>query len=234
MSARITAFSLLVFACAAAGAAEPADIQSAGCVAPGVEAGCLVVNGFKDKKLYNILVQNNPPKVGDAISFKGKVHSGVTTCQQGTPVDVSTWKLLKMHCPVAKPAADAASSDAAAAPDAATSKAAAASKGATIVKDSVKAWINRMPGSEPKLIVTGEVQVTSTGWKVSLMRVEPQGINPAAILLKLEAVPPSGAAGQVMLKIPVRYEESPPHGNYTDATIVNGEESVSVKVTQAS
>ncbi len=74
-------------------------VKTSGCVKPGVEAGCLVLKGFKDKKLYNLIfVAGKKPEVGIAISFEGHRHEGPTVCMQGTPVDVSSWTRLKTRC----------------------------------------------------------------------------------------------------------------------------------------
>ena len=88
--------------------AEPSEskdaaksIKSSGCVETGAEAGCLVLKGLKDKKEYNLFfASGKKPSVGTAISFTGKIHAGPTTCMQGTPVDVTKWVQLRMHCPV--------------------------------------------------------------------------------------------------------------------------------------
>jgi hypothetical protein len=75
-------------------------IKGAGCVEAGVEAGCLVVNNAGDKKTYNLLFgSGKKPTVGMAITFQGSVHSGPTTCMQGTPVNVTKWTQTKMMCP---------------------------------------------------------------------------------------------------------------------------------------
>jgi hypothetical protein len=77
-------------------------IQDAGCVSAGVEAGCLILESFENKKLYNLFFPDGKkPAVGNAISFEGVAHDGPTTCMQGTPVDVTKWTLLKRLCPKA-------------------------------------------------------------------------------------------------------------------------------------
>jgi hypothetical protein len=45
------------------------------------------------------------------------------------------------------------------------------------------------------------------GYKVELSRHEPQGVNPADLLLDLEVTEPSGAVPDVLTDVPVRYEE---------------------------
>lgn len=73
-------------------------ITGSGCVEAGVEAGCLVLKDQKTGTLYNLLFKSNPPAINTAIRFTGTSHEGPTTCQQGTPVDVSKFTVLKMQC----------------------------------------------------------------------------------------------------------------------------------------
>lgn len=99
-----------------------------------------------------------------------------------------------------------------------------------LLKDTFKAWINKMPGSKPTLFVIGEVEVPTTGWNVTMVRQEPQGINPKILLLVVHAVPPKGGAAQVIQQIPVRYEEAPPQLEYSQVTVSLESESVTVEV----
>jgi hypothetical protein len=89
------------------------------------------------------------------------------------------------------------------------------------LKDKFKAWQDEMPGSARKLIVTGEVQCPTTGWKVVLSEARPQGINPAILILDIEATKPTGPAGDVITIVPVRFETA--HGAaYKEVTIRGG------------
>ncbi len=75
-------------------------LKASGCVKPGVEAGCLILVGLKDKKTYNLFFSSGKkPAVGTAISFQGRKHDGPTICMEGTPVRVTSWTPLKMKCP---------------------------------------------------------------------------------------------------------------------------------------
>lgn len=94
----------------------------------------------------------------------------------------------------------------------------------TILQDTFKAWIDRMPGGGPTLIVIGQIEVPTSGWHVGLARRSPQGINPNILILDVTAQPPHGMASQVITRIPVRYEERPPEREYKQVTIANGEE----------
>jgi hypothetical protein len=79
---------------------DDTTIKSAGCVRAGVEAGCLVLKGFKDKKNYSLHFPDKKPDADTAIAFEG-TDGGVDTCNQGTVVKVTKWTPLKTHCPKA-------------------------------------------------------------------------------------------------------------------------------------
>jgi hypothetical protein len=99
-----------------------------------------------------------------------------------------------------------------------------------LVKQSFHAWIDDMPGAKPKLIVTGELQVPTTGWKAETKRQVPQGINPKDLLLRVDAKAPSGPAGQIVMNLPLRYEEPASPGQFTQVTVLYEKESVTVDV----
>jgi hypothetical protein len=100
----------------------------------------------------------------------------------------------------------------------------------TLLKNTFKAWIDRMPGSRPKLIVVGDVQVPTSGWHVWLSKHVPQGINPNILILDVNATKPSGIVLEVVTTIPLRYEESPPQHEYTQVTVLDGKDEVTVGV----
>jgi hypothetical protein len=71
-----------------------------------------------------------------------------------------------------------------------------------------KATHNFMPGTpSPTLHVTGKYTFPTDGYSVRLERAEPQGINPAVLLLKRVVRPPSGTAAQVVSEEVVDYSE---------------------------
>jgi hypothetical protein len=77
-------------------------ISASGCVTAGVEAGCLVVQDAKTKKLYNLyFAGGDKPELGTAIRFVGASHNGPTTCMQGEAIEVKSWKLVKKTCSTA-------------------------------------------------------------------------------------------------------------------------------------
>jgi len=58
-----------------------------------------------------------------------------------------------------------------------------------------------------KLTVRGECTFPTPGFKVSLKVKEPQGINPAILLLEKTVVAPTGIEPQHVTTIPVCFEE---------------------------
>jgi hypothetical protein len=99
------------------------------------------------------------------------------------------------------------------------------------LNESFKASINKSPSlSAPTLVVNGDVQVPSSGWTVSLLRKEPQGFNPAILLLELRAEQPYRVIDQIMQRVPVRYEETPPKEDYKQVTIFEGQDSMTIDV----
>ena len=88
----------------------------------------------------------------------------------------------------------------------------------TVLDSTFKAWIDKMPGSSPKLIVIGKVEAPTLGWKISLGKANP-GINPTIIILDITAIPPRGTVPQVITQHDLRFEETPPQEEYEQATI---------------
>ena len=101
-------------------------------------------------------------------------------------------------------------------------------------KETFKAWIDKMPGSPPKLIVQGDGEVNSGGWTVTLDEAKPQGINPNIKLLVVNAIAPKDRATTVMTPVKLRYVESPPHHEYTQVTIRDGKDSFTINVGETS
>ena len=97
---------ILIFCAVAVGqnsnhnAGNSGVIHGSGCVAKAVETSCRVLIDTKSGDTYNLLFGSKAPKSGTAIRFKGRVHQGMTTCMQGKPVNVSSWKKEKgIKCP---------------------------------------------------------------------------------------------------------------------------------------
>jgi hypothetical protein len=66
-------------------------VKGKGCVQAGVEAGCLVVKDSQNGKLFSLLIKGAKPAIGAGIDFAGAPFSGMTTCTQGTPIQIQTW-----------------------------------------------------------------------------------------------------------------------------------------------
>jgi hypothetical protein len=93
---RIACFLATALIAAAATAApgqppEPKSVHGQGCVEAGVEVRCLVVKDIESGKLYNLLVDDPRPAIGEGIEFTGVVFDGATYCMQGEPVRVMKW-----------------------------------------------------------------------------------------------------------------------------------------------
>jgi hypothetical protein len=66
-------------------------VHAEGCVAQGVEAGCLMVKDRESENLYQLLFKGSRPQPGNGIEFTGVPHDGPTSCMQGIPLDVIKW-----------------------------------------------------------------------------------------------------------------------------------------------
>lgn len=102
-----------------------------------------------------------------------------------------------------------------------------------LLKDSFKAEFhpfgNHKVGST--IVVEGNVEV-AVDVKVRLERMEPQGINPKILLLKIHAEepPPGKMRSHAIHSVEVSYQEEASKDQYTAATVLGDGESVTVKV----
>jgi hypothetical protein len=97
----ISILALLLWVSLAAAAVtpqKPSPIRGEGCVESGVEARCLVVKDIKNGTQYNLFVKGIQPAIGSGIEFSGVPHRGVSTCVQGTAVDVVSWVRKDLKC----------------------------------------------------------------------------------------------------------------------------------------
>lgn len=93
------------------------------------------------------------------------------------------------------------------------------------------AWDDRMPGKKPTLHVKGTCTFPTGGYKVSLKRAKPQGINPKILILDLNIVKPTGTVNQQITKVDAKFDEQT-NAMYTDVTIRPDNITVPVKITQ--
>jgi len=77
---------------------KPREIRGIGCVRPGVETRCLEVSDVRSGVLFDLFIKGVQPAMGTGIEFIGDPHRGVTTCTQGTPIDVKTWVHRDLKC----------------------------------------------------------------------------------------------------------------------------------------
>jgi hypothetical protein len=106
MAMRLLLIALVAAALSAIAAPtqKPSKIHGEGCVEPGAEARCLVVRDLKNGNLYNLMIKGMQPEIGSGIEFTGLPHNGVTTCMQGTTIDVQTWtRKTSLKCELERP-----------------------------------------------------------------------------------------------------------------------------------
>jgi len=84
------------------------------------------------------------------------------------------------------------------------------------------AWLNTMPPKPDDFHVTGEVQVGNPGVFALLIKKEPQGINPAILLLDMHLVQQPGIWPQVVSWVPARYDEIITGTAYTEVNVFCG------------
>lgn len=97
----VTALAGLLAASATGLAGSPEkspQIRGEGCVEPGVETRCLVVKDVRNGALFNLFVRGVQPEIGSGIEFVGVPHHGITTCMQGTALDVVSWVHKDLKC----------------------------------------------------------------------------------------------------------------------------------------
>jgi hypothetical protein len=72
--------------------------EISGCLRKGTEANCIILETL-DKKAYSLHGDSLPP-LGEklVVEVKGK-PGGVSTCNEGTPFQVTSWNLTKKRCP---------------------------------------------------------------------------------------------------------------------------------------
>jgi hypothetical protein len=88
------------------------------------------------------------------------------------------------------------------------------------------AWINKMPPPPDTLHVRGQVTVPNPGVDVFLYRKEPQGINPAILLLDLVLVQQPGIWPQVVVTKAATYEEVGRNLSYATVSVLSGDTEV--------
>jgi len=82
--------TVLALAAASFGPARAETVTASGCVAKGVENGCLMLSS--GDKTYNITSAKPTPKVGTYGTVSGTVSEQASICQQGTLLSPATWK----------------------------------------------------------------------------------------------------------------------------------------------
>jgi hypothetical protein len=92
-----------------------------------------------------------------------------------------------------------------------------------------EAWLDKQPGANNTLHVTGKITVPTGGYKVSLVEANPQGINPKILILNVVKVKPTGPAPDVISHVEVKFDK-PNSPDYTDVTIRNDGDEFTIPV----
>lgn len=87
------------------------------------------------------------------------------------------------------------------------------------------AWVDRQPPGPGSFHLTGIVELRHSGFEVTLEPANPQGFNPAILMMNLTVTELDGMHMQAIEARGVRYDISPYQGNlYKEVTILhNGE-----------
>jgi hypothetical protein len=102
--------------------------------------------------------------------------------------------------------------------------------GCTIIPDSVSAVVYSGLIGSAELRVSCLVSTPTPGYAARLEPATPQGFNPSILLLNLLIDPPHGQQIDVLSTIEARYEKPHYTGHYSDVTLLNGRQSVTVPV----
>ena len=100
----------------------------------------------------------------------------------------------------------------------------------SIIPESVSATVFSGLVGPAEFRVVCLVATPTPGYKAALAPAKPQGINPSILLMTLTLTPPSGPVIQIPSTALALYEVKPYSGKYTDVTILNGPQSVTVPV----
>lgn len=92
-----------------------------------------------------------------------------------------------------------------------------------------KAWLDMMPPGPPTLHVTGKCVFPTHGYKVTLKRAVPQGINPRILLLRKVVTPPSGPVILIPQTVNVTFKMKT-KTKYTHVTILPEVTTIKVKI----
>jgi hypothetical protein len=108
-------------------------------------------------------------------------------------------------------------------------------KKAPLVVGECAAWENHMPpvGQTIPLIVVCDVETGAANLIPKLTMANPQGFNPAILLLNLTVEDTGGAGAQVVAAQTARYETQIVSGAYTSVTILWEDGGADVEVTKA-
>jgi hypothetical protein len=98
----------------------------------------------------------------------------------------------------------------------------AGSQETEITTSNWNAWVDRQPPGPAAFHLTGIVELPHAGFEVSLAPSEPQGFNPAILMMELTVTELDGLHTQAIEGRGVRYDISPYEGNlYREVSIMH-------------
>lgn len=99
-----------------------------------------------------------------------------------------------------------------------------------ISNDDFQAWYDAGAGGKSKIAVVGKVTEID-GSSTTLVRAEPQGINPRILMLKIRVEPYKGLfTPHIAFEKEIRYEEPAEKETFTDVHIESKDGSITLKV----
>jgi hypothetical protein len=187
-------------------------VHFSGCIKEGVKGGCKMVKDQKTCKDYNVFSAQDLPKVKLYIRFTGTLHDGPTTCMEGTPVNVTKAEVTRLSCTSLPPCGTE--------PAVPTPS----SRYKPICTDW-SAFYDVMPAQPKTLHIGGSCSVPVGTKGVTLVAVEPPGINPAIYLMDIVTSPEPVVGGhhsQALKLVKVSYTEQTDH-LYQTIQLSNGD-----------
>lgn len=87
------------------------------------------------------------------------------------------------------------------------------------IRSTFDAWINKMPPSRDTFHVKGKIEFPTSGYAAELVEAEPQGGNPAILILDVRTTPPTGPVNQVITQVAAVPFSRHDCGHITEVTI---------------
>lgn len=199
----------------------PTTCFHAGLLKHGLPSGMV---GIPELEYYNLTLEH------DDKSFCGQLVHDVSATAPGVTLPsgkyafcvIVLYKGAVVGSATARPAADDATN--------LTKSLTPAPGGSVIVPGSVSATVFGGIIGPPRLEASCLVITPTPGYAAKLTPVKPQGFNPTILILQLSLTPPSGPVIEVISFATAHYTELNYKRDYTDVTVIYGQQTVTVPV----